>query len=88
MEVDENNSYDQMFFMETVQEKRLVCLSKEQQKLVEFDLIKGEVGYACKLNLAKFMSPGGKSTLLVGFDKGNLEILLISFTNIFKLILK
>lgn len=74
--------------METEKEKRLVCISQLQQKLVEFDLIKGIVSYACKLNLAKFMSPGDKSTLLVGFDRSNVEILLISFTNIFKLILK
>jgi predicted polyphosphate/ATP-dependent NAD kinase len=80
-------AYDEVFYLSAQGRRSLVCLCSDQQKLVVFDLDNQRVSYACKINLVKYISPGGKAVLLVGFDQASLEILLLSHTNIFKLIL-
>ena len=80
-------AYDEAFYLSTGDSQSLVCLCSDQQKLVVFDLNQQKITYACRINLLKYISPGGKGVLLVGFDQGSLEILLLSHTNIFKLIL-
>ena len=80
-------AYDEAFYLSTQGTRMLVCLCSDQQKLVVYDLDKQRPVYACRINLVKYISPGGKAVLLVGFDQASLEILLLSHTNIFKLIL-
>ena len=80
-------AYDEAFYLSIDGSRSLVCLCSDKQKLIVFDLDKQKISYACRINLVKYISPGGKGVLVVGFDQASLEILLLSHTNIFKLIL-
>lgn len=86
--MDTSCIFDEAFLILSKNKKQLILLSKEKQRLSIFDFEKEKITYKCKVNLIKFLSPSVKPSLLVGFDNCQMEIIILSYQNIFKMILK
>jgi hypothetical protein len=86
--VENYSDFDEGFLISSGDSKMIVLLCKKHEKLLVYDLQKEKLTYKCQINLLKGMSRGIKNNLLVGFDDGQMEMMMLSHHKIFKMILK
>lgn len=86
--MEPEGSFDEGFLVGSGSRRSIVLLSKDAGRLIVYNIGDQTKTYSCRVNLVKFLTPGARSALLVGFDDCQMEIMILSFSNIFKLILK